>query len=129
MLRGDEEFPFWTSRRSRVLKVFLCNQMINTPLDRTNYHGWREDWFWRFGFGICLMKTGEGVGSIVLGARAIGDLEVESREEQGPSGLAMIQSLSFTEVFQVPVVCYYLERELGSLQPMTPFFQSQLNGQ
>lgn len=40
MLRGDEEFPFWTSRRSRVLKVFLCNQMINTPLDRTNYHGW-----------------------------------------------------------------------------------------
>lgn len=129
MLRGDEEFPSWTSRRSWVLKVFLFNQMINVPLDGTYNHGWREDWFRRFGFRICLMKTGEGIGSIVLRARTVSDLEVESREEQGPSGLAMIQSLSFTEVFQVPVVCYYLERELGSLQPMTPFFQSQLDGQ
>lgn len=84
MLRRDEEFPFWTSRRRRVLKVFLFNQMINIPLDGTYYHGWREDWFRRFGFRICLMKTGEGIGSIVLGARAISDLKVESREEYRP---------------------------------------------
>lgn len=43
--------------------------------------------------------------------------------------MAMIQSLSFTEVFQVPVISYYLKRDLGSLQPITPLFQSQLDGQ
>lgn len=58
MLRRDEEFPFWTSRRSRVLKVLLFNQTINIPLNGTYNHGWREDWFGRFWFWVCLMKAG-----------------------------------------------------------------------
>ncbi|KAG8538768.1 hypothetical protein GDO81_022107 [Engystomops pustulosus] len=75
-----------------------------------------------------IRSTGQGVSLDVFLCRAKMDSEVKARKEEGPPGLTRIQTLSRLRVLKVFVVRENADWKSGSLQQMTPLFQSQLDG-
>jgi len=59
-------------------------------------------------------------------AGSVNDDKVESSEEQSPSGLTWIQTLSISQVLQVSMVGDDLKTMVCSLRPMSPLLKGKL---
>lgn len=75
------------------------------------------------------MKTGECISFQVLVSWTICHSEVETGEEECPSGLARIQTLDFSKIFEVTMICNNFDLMVCSLQLVSPFFESHLDSQ
>ncbi len=75
------------------------------------------------------MQAGESISFNVLTSRTVRDLETETGEEQGPSGLPRVETFGFLEILQILVVGDHYKGVLSTLQPMPPLLQSELDGQ
>ena len=73
--------------------------------------------------------SGKGVRPHVLGARALGQGEVKTAEEQGPARLSRAQPLRVPNVREVFVFGPYEDGVLGSLKPVPPLRQGGVDGQ
>lgn len=89
---------------------------------------WAQWWQLGFMFLWVLFRSkekGESICSDSLGVPAIGELELEWREEEGPSILSWIIMLCCTDVLKIMMVYKHLELMTGPLHPVLPLFQSQ----
>lgn len=69
-----------------------------------------------------LGPTTQGIREYGFGARAVDNLEVESRQEFRPSHLSLVQGLGCREILEVFVIGDDLEGVRGTLQFWSPFF-------
>ena len=93
-----------------------------SPGEDTHHPGRREDGIRSRTVvgGLRLEVSGESVCPHVLGARAVGQGEVEPAEEQGPARLTGSQPLGVPDIGQVLVVRPDNYGLLGPLQPVAP---------
>ncbi len=61
------------------------------------------------------MQAGESISFNVLTSRTVRDLETETGEEQGPSGLPGVETFSFLEILQILVVGDHYKGVLSAL--------------
>ncbi len=100
----NKETVIGASTGGRKLRTRLFDLVLHGPSNGTNHAGRRKDPLW-CNLGLHdLELAGQGIGLGILGPRAVGEGEVEPIEEQGPPGLAGVQSLGRTDVLQVLVV-------------------------
>jgi hypothetical protein len=71
----------------------------------------------------------EGIKLGILQTGAISECEIESTEEQSPVGFPGVQTLGGLYLGQVFMVSPHDKGGYRALQPVTPFFMSQLNCQ
>lgn len=76
-----------------------------------------------------IMQVGKGVSLDILRASSVSDERVKSSEEQGPPGLSGIESPCQLEVGQILVMGEDGEGMQGPLQPVSPLFESEFNGE
>lgn len=95
---------------------------LHLPDHRSDETGARQD-------GIQGVEPGESIRFGVSGARAVGEGEVESIEEQGTPGLVGVQSFGGLDVRKILMVGQYEEGVFSSLKPVSPLLQGQHNSQ
>ena len=102
-----------------------------SPGEDTHHQSRREDGIQSRAVvgGLGLEDSGESVCPHVLGARAVGQGEVEPAEEQGPACLTGTQPLGVPDIGQVLVVRPDNYGLLGPLQPVAPLREGGVDSQ
>ena len=82
------------------IRLNTLGRRLNSPGDYTHHPGWRKDGVpdWTVVRSFSQEETKQGVSPDILGARAVGEGEVESAEEQSPARLPWAESLGVPDV-------------------------------
>ena len=129
--RGDKQAVRWTPSRIRLGALGHPHCRFDPPCDDTYHPGRGKDGVHRrtVAWGVRGEHSGKSVRPHVLGARVVGQGEMEPAEKQGPARLSGAQPLRVPNVRKVFTVRPYEDGVLGSLEPMLPLRQGGVDGQ